>query len=126
MSVGMARAIEEGSKLSTLEGQSFEWKAVLTGNYGEPLYSDAEIATAILSGDGEFSRNGSTLTFETNDIIEIENTGDGVSDLTVETFTLYIRQNSTDYVVVPTVNMNVLLNWSQVLRITQITLEVNN
>lgn len=126
MSVGMARAIEEGSKLSTLEGQSFEWKAVLTGNYGEP-FSNTESATiAILSGDGEFSRNGSTLTFETNDIIEIENTGDGVSDLTVETFTLYIRQNSTDYVVVPTVNMNVLLNWSQVLRITQITLEVNN
>ena len=135
MPAGMAYAIERGSKESTLEGQAFTWRAVLSGYLGEPAgpgqpgQALKTSTTVIAAGDGEFSGaevNGTTITFETSDVIEIENDEDGVSNLTVDSFILYVRIDGTDYVVVPEVTMNVTLEPFQVLRITEITLGVNN
>lgn len=132
MPQGMANAIEVGSTQSTLLGESWNWKFVLSGWIEEPggageFGGETTLETIIFAGtDGSFTRSGTTLTFVTSEDIEIENNFDGVSHMTIKGLTGYIRIDGVDYTVIPKIPMNITIEWSQTLRITEITLGVND
>ncbi len=133
MPVGMARAIYEGSKKGTLTigggNNDYEWLARFSITTVGPNAGTHTQDVVIGGGDAEFSISGNTLSFETASIIEVDNDESlDTSDWTIDNLTLYIRElgQTDNKVVVPQTTINVTIEPLQALRITEITLEVND
>ena len=135
MPAGMAHAIHTGSEKGVLTiGSSendYEWVLRFTISTTGPNAATHTQDVVIGGGDAEFADplGGTTLTFDTNDIIEVDN------DESIDTgnweivhLTMFIRElgQTIEQVVIPQTMISVMIEPTQVLRITQITLEVND
>ena len=125
MPLAMANAIQQGSTTAELRSVS----GPLSYNWIARLNIDATWTTVdtISGGNASFSRSGSVLTFNPPSLIEHENTT--ASNQTISSFRLQVQTTGTGswtnpHDVIPPTAISVTLLPDQILRLTEITVEV--
>ena len=124
MPIAMAHAIQQGSTTSNLRShedpQTYEWIARL--NIGGTWTT----VDTISGGNASFSRSGSVLTFNPPSLIEYENTT--ASNQSITSFRLQVAATGANawagQDVIPPTAISVTLLPDQILRLTEITVEV--